>query len=107
MSKLRVKDLLVSICAQSATQAVTTALGITIAIDIFKGVMGDFSQYIYASFQPSLLDQSYLQDVSRLVRGYSDVLIDDRMVLLNTWVPWPTFFLFVVVSMLLIGQKRM
>ena len=99
--------LLVSICAQSATQAVTTALGITIAIDIFKGMMGDFAQYVYASFQPSLLDQSYLQDVSRLVRGYSDVLIDDRMVQLNTWVPWPTLFLFIVVSMLLIRQKKM
>ena len=61
--------LLVSVCAQSATQAVTAALGITLAIDIFKTLLGDFAYYLYASFQPSLLDQSYLQDVSRIVRG--------------------------------------
>ena len=79
----------ISVCAQSATQAVTTALGITLAIDIFKTTLGDFAYYVYASFQPSLIDQSYLQDVSRLVRGYSDVLIDERVMLLNNWVHYP------------------
>ena len=32
--------LLISVSAQSATQAVSTALGITLAIDIFKGLLG-------------------------------------------------------------------
>ncbi|MEC8700830.1 MAG: ABC transporter permease subunit, partial [Pseudomonadota bacterium] len=70
--------LLLSVLANTATQAVVSALGITLAMDIFKGMLGDYAYYLYASFQPALIDQSYLQDVSRLVRGYSDVLIDDR-----------------------------
>ena len=97
----------ISVCAQSATQAVTTALGITLAIDIFKTMLGDFAYYIYASFQPSLIDQSYLQDVSRLVRGYSDVLIDERVMLLNNWVPLPALLIFIAGALWLVRQKEM
>ena len=99
--------LLVSVCAQSATQAVTTALGITVALDIFKGVLGERAYYLYATFQPSLIDQSYLQDVSRLVRGYSDVMIDSRVLQLNEWVPLPQMLLFVVLGLLLVRGKKL
>jgi len=98
--------LLVSVSAQSATQAVTTALGLTLAMDIFKTTLGDFAYYLYARFQPSLLDQSYLQDVSRLVRGYSDVLIDERMQQMNLWVPMPTLLLFIILALLLVRRKK-
>ncbi len=98
--------LLVSVSAQSATQAVTTALGITLAIDIFKGLLGDFSNYIYASFQPSLIDQSYLQAVSRIVRGYSDVLIDDRVLQLNMWVPLPALLLFFTAALWIVQRRK-
>ena len=70
--------LLVSVAAQSATQAVTLALGATLAMDIFKALLGEAAWYLYATFHPSLLDQSYLREVSRLVRGFSDVLVEDR-----------------------------
>lgn len=99
--------LLVSVSAQSATQAVTTALGITLAIDIFKAMLGDFSAYIYASFQPSLLDQSYLQDVSRLVRGYSDVLIDERLHQLNLWVPLPWMLLLFAAALIVVRWRKL
>ena len=97
----------ISVCAQSATQAVTTALGITLAIDILKTMLGDLAYYLYASYQPSLIDQSYLQDVSRLVRGYSDVLIDERVMLLNSWVPIPALMLFFVASLWMVQRKKM
>lgn len=98
--------LLVSVCAQSATQAVTTALGITLAIDIFKALLGDFAYYLYATFQPSLVDQSYLADVSRIVRGYSDVLVETRVLELNTWVPLPALVLFFVLSLWVVQGKK-
>jgi len=98
--------LLVSVCAQSATQAVTTALGITLAIDIFKALLGDFAYYLYATFQPSLLDQSYLRDVSRIVRGYSDVLIEQRLLELNTWVPFPALILFFGITLWVVRVKK-
>lgn len=98
---------LVSVVANSATSAVTGALGITLAMDIFKGMLGGAANYLYARFQPSLLDQSYLQDVGRLVRGYSDVLVDERLLQLNTWVPWPALALFVALALLIVRLRKL
>jgi ABC-type transport system involved in multi-copper enzyme maturation permease subunit len=98
--------LLISVIAQTTTQAITTALGVTLAIDVFKSSLGDWAYYIYASFQPSLLDQSYLSDVSRLVRGYSDVLVDNRFLEMNTWVPLPTAIIFTVAAVLIIRKIK-
>lgn len=98
--------LFISVTAQSATQAITTALGITLAIDIFKGLLGDAANYLYASFQPSLIDQSYLQSVSRIVRGYSDVLIDDSIIQLNMWVPLPALILFFAAALIIVQRRN-
>ncbi len=99
--------LLLSVLAHTATQAVVSALGITLAMDIFKGMLGDYAYYLYASFQPALIDQSYLQDVSRLVRGYSDVLIDDRVIQLNYWVPIPTLLVLVTASLIFVQTRKL
>ncbi|MCB1670947.1 MAG: ABC transporter permease subunit, partial [Pseudomonadales bacterium] len=97
--------MLVSVLTNSTTQAVTTALGINLAIDIFKATLGDSAYYLYATFQPALLDQSYLSDVGSLVRGFSDVLIDSRFLTLNTWIPLPQMLILVLLSLWLV-QKR-
>ena len=99
--------LLVSVLTNSSTQAVTVALGATLAMDIFKGLLGNMSHYLYVSFQPSLIDQSYLRDVSRLVRGYSDVLVDQRILDLNMWVPLPQMLLFVVLALVIVPWRKL
>ncbi len=98
--------LLIAVLAQSATQAVTTALGITLALDVFKALLGDFGAYLYASYQPSLIDQSYLQDVGRIVRGYSDVLVEPRLIELNGWVPFPALLLFFALTLWAVQRKQ-
>ena len=99
--------LLLSVIAHTATQAVVSALGISLTMDVFKGMLGDYAYYLYASFQPALIDQSYLQDVSRLVRGYSDVLIDDRAIQLNYWVPIPTLVVLVAASLIVVQTRKL
>ncbi len=99
--------ILFSIAANNATQAVVGALGLTLALDLFKSTMGDYGYYLYANYQPSLLDQSYLQDVSRLVRGFSDVLIDERFLQMNTWTPVPTLILFVGVALIILSRRKL
>ena len=96
----------VSTIAQSATQAITTALGITLAIDIFKSMLGSYADYLYARFQPSLIDASYLQDVSRIVRGYSDVLVNVDVLQLNLWTPLPAFVIFLGLTIFSIKRKN-
>lgn len=98
---------LISVATQSATQAVTTALGITLALDIFKSSLGGLANYLYASYQPSLLDQSYLKDVSRLVRGYSDVLVDERLLELNMWTPVPAMLIFAGLTLVIVQRIKL
>ncbi len=99
--------LLVSVLTNSSTQAVTVALGATLAMDIFKGLLGNMSHYLYVTFQPSLIDQSYLRDVSRLVRGYSDVLVDQRILDLNMWVPLPQMLLLVILALVIVPWRKL
>lgn len=99
--------LLISVSTRNATQAITAAIGITLALDIFKGMMGNFSGYLYVTYQSSLLNESYLSDVSRLVRGFSDVLIDPSVLQLNQWVPWPQMLLFVLLALVIVQRRRL
>lgn len=97
--------LLISVLAGSATQAVAVAVGIALVVDLFKAVLGRSANYWYGSFQPSLLDQSYLSEVGRIVRGYSDVLIDPAFYQLNLWVPLPQAVAFVILALLVASRR--
>jgi len=97
--------LLISVVARSATQAVAVAVGLALLVDLFKGIVGQGANYWYGSFQPSLVDQSYLGEVARIVRGYSDVLIDPGFQQLNLWVPLPQALIFVIAA-LVVARRR-
>jgi hypothetical protein len=70
-------------------------------------VLGGAADYLYASYLVSLLDESYLDDVARLVRGYSDVMIDPAVLQLNQWVPWPQMVLFIILALVLVRRKKL
>ncbi len=98
---------LISVLCNSTTQALSVALGLTLGLDLFKSVLGSAADYLYASYLVSLLDESYLDDVARLVRGFSDVMIDPAVLQLNQWVPWPQMVLFVVLALVLVRHKKL
>jgi ABC-type transport system involved in multi-copper enzyme maturation permease subunit len=98
---------LISVLCNSTTQALSVALGLTLGLDLFKSVLGGAADYLYASYLVSLLDESYLDDVARLVRGFSDVMIDPAVLQLNQWVPWPQMVLFVVLALVLVRHKKL
>ena len=99
--------LVLSVAAGSTTQALSAALGLTLSLDLFKAVLGPVADYLYVSYQVSLLDESYLNDVARLVRGYSDVMTDPAVLQLNQWVPWPQMLLFVALALWLVRRKAL
>ncbi len=99
--------LLFSVCARSAIQAVSLSLGTGLILDIFKPVLGNFQHYIFCSFQPSLIDHSYLSDVQRIVSGYSDVFMDDRIHQLNLWVPIPEALIFLLITLIVINRRNL
>lgn len=97
--------LLISVLTSSTTQAVTAALGINLALDVFKVSLGDSAHLIFVNFQPALVDRSYLGEVSRIVRGFSDVLIDERLLQLNLWVPLPQMLALALVTLLFVRRR--
>jgi hypothetical protein len=99
--------LLVSVAARSPAGGVATALGLTLAFDLFKGALGGISRFVYASYIPSLVDRSYLKEVSRIVRGFSDVLVEDETILLNVTVPWPAALLFLFLALAAIRRREL
>lgn len=99
--------LFLSVIANSALQAVSMALGISLVLDIFKGALGSSAYYFYTSFQPSLLDNSYLKEVSRIARGFSDILVDDKVLQLNYWLPLPQALLFLILTLVFIQRKNL
>ncbi|GAB1264713.1 ABC transporter permease [Aurantivibrio infirmus] len=99
--------LLISVISGSATQAVSIAIGVSLVFDVFKNVFGDLANYFYATFQPSLIDQSYLKDVAQIVRGFSDVLIDERVYQLNLWLPLPQALLFFVLTLFIVSRRQL
>jgi ABC-type transport system involved in multi-copper enzyme maturation permease subunit len=99
--------IMISVISNSTTQALSAALGITLGLDLFKSVLGRAADYLYLSYQVSLVDDSYLSDVARLVRGYSDVMLQPEVMQLNQWVPWPQMLLFMAVALVLVNRKKL
>ena len=99
--------LMLSIIANSALQAVTLGLGLSLLLDIFKGALGNIAHFLYINYQPSLLDNSYLNEVARIARGFSDILIDEHLLQLNYWLPLPQAVLFFAIAWVLVGRKSL
>lgn len=99
--------ILISVCARSATQAVAVALGLILAFDLFKPLLGDVSLYVYAFYHPSLVDESYLGEVARIVRGFSDVFVEEGVTSLNVLVPVPETLVFLVIAAAVAARRRM
>lgn len=98
---------LLSVLCNSSTQALSAALGITLGLDLFKSVLGSAADYLYTSYQVSLLDESYLNDVARLAGGYSDVMLDTAAMQLNQWLPGPQMLLFIVLALFFMHRKKL
>ena len=99
--------LLFSVISRSAIQAVSLAIGAGLILDVLKPVFGNIRYYIFSSFQPSLMDHSYLNEVHRIVCGYSDVLVDDRIHQLNLWVPIPEALFFLIITLIVINRRNL
>lgn len=63
---------LVSSLARSAGPALVAAMLGYLLFDALKGILGRASEYVFATFAPSLVDRSYLGEVAKFAQGYSD-----------------------------------
>ena len=98
---------MISVILRSPTRAIVTAVLLMGTFDIFKADLGRFSHYFFPTFLPSIADQSYLGNVARLSRGFSDVYIDDRVISLNLWVTIPEMVVLVLITLFIVKRVKL
>jgi hypothetical protein len=81
-------------------------LGALLLVDFFKGLLGKAALYLPMAHQPSLFDRSYLADVARLARGYSDVLVEEASLRLNAIVPLPWTLALLALAVAVASRRR-
>lgn len=99
--------LLVSSLARGATVAVTSALGLFVAFDLFKGTLGEGGFWVFAAHAPSLIDSSAWSRLSGLARGYSDAGFSDALLRAGWIVPWPAIALATAVGIWVLSRRTL
>jgi hypothetical protein len=99
--------LLVSCCARTGTGAVAGALALYLGFDLFKEVLGERQYFVFASFNPSFVDNSCLKEFAGIARGFSDAGYPEALYFQNTWLPWPQAALMLGLACLLASRKAL
>jgi ABC-type transport system involved in multi-copper enzyme maturation permease subunit len=99
--------LVVSAAARSATESAAVAIPLVLAFDVLKGLAGEVGNCIFLSFQPTLLDHSYLKEVTKLARGFSDAGYTDELMRRNLAVPLPEAVALLVVALWIVRRRKM
>lgn len=99
--------LLVSALGRSATGAVGLCLSLFLAFDLFKEVAGEARGYVFATFAPSLVDESCMKEMAGIARGYSDSGYTESMLLMNHVVPWPQALLFLAGACWIVSRRQL
>ena len=96
---------LVSSLARSPGQAVAVAMLGFLLFDSMKGLLGRGSEYVFATFVPSLVDRSYLGEVAKFAEGYSDAGFEEATWIRNLVVP-PVEAVFFLIGAVLATRRR-
>ncbi len=100
--------LLISTATGSTARAVGIALIAILAFDIFKGLLGNSSRWIFASYLPSLGGGSYIKEVTwKVVGGFSDITLTGEDLWYNFAVPAVETVLFVLLALAVAAKRRM
>lgn len=99
--------LLISVGSRNAVRALVAALAVAIGFDVLKGALGVAENYFSLSFLPAINDHSYLKDVAGIARGFSDILIDEKVYQLNLWLPLPQAIIIFILIVVLVNRKTL
>lgn len=99
--------LFVSSLSRSATIAVSGALGLFLAFDLFKEMLGSLRAWVFASHVPTLADSSAWSELPGVVRGFSDAGFPEGLYRAALIGPWPTLLLLALGSCLALSRRRL
>lgn len=99
--------LLVSAATRSAVAAVAFSAAGFLGYDLFKEVLGEKATYVFASYVPSIFDESAMAEMVQIALGYSDAGMSTAGLNAAAILPWPEAALALGVACLLVSRKRL
>jgi ABC-type transport system involved in multi-copper enzyme maturation permease subunit len=99
--------LLISALSRGATLAVATSVALFLAFDLFKGALGQNRFWAFASYSPSFVDNSAMQELVGVAHGYSDAGFPEALMRMSYLLPAPQGFLFVILAALVLTRRRL
>lgn len=99
--------LLISALSRGATLAVAGSVALFLAFDLFKGSMGQSRFWCFATYSPSFIDNSAMQEMVGLAHGYSDAGFPEHLLRMSHVLPAPQALLLAGVAAWVLTRKRL
>ena len=98
--------MLVSSLSRGVTVAVASSVTLFLAFDLFKDALGRGQYWVFATFSPSFVDSSAMQEMVGVANGYSDAGYVESLVRMNLMLPWGWGLLALVLAVLFVNRRR-
>ncbi|MDG2148626.1 MAG: hypothetical protein P8N09_03790 [Planctomycetota bacterium] len=99
--------LLVASMSRSGSGALFLALGIFLGFDLFKDLLGDARYYCFASFCPSLVDDSCIAEMAGVARGMSDAGFSENLYRMNLMLPIPEALVLITLAGWILSRRSL
>lgn len=104
---LHAAGLLVSALSRAATLAVAVAVALFLAFDLLEPALGGAAAWVFASYSPSLIDGSAMEELVGMANGYSDAGYPEPRMRMSLVLPVPQLLLLVGLASLVLGRRRL
>jgi hypothetical protein len=104
---VHVLGMVVSSISRGATLAVASSVALFLAFDLFKASLGQNRFWIFATYSPSFVDNSAMQEMAGLAQGYSDAGFPEALLRMSYVLPVSQALLLAVLSGVILTRRRL
>ena len=77
------------------------------AFDLFKRALGDLGHWIFATYSPSFIDGSAMEEMAGMAHGYSDAGYPEELLRMSFVLPAPQALLLLGLAAVVMRTKRL
>lgn len=97
----------ISALVSSSSVAVGLTLTTWLGFDLFKQVLGEGQRWVFASFAPSLVDTSAMEELTGVTKGLSDAGFSEAIMNMNLTLPWPQALLLLGLAWIVTARRAL
>ena len=83
------------------------AVALFLAFDLLEPALGGAAAWVFASYSPSLIDGSAMEELGGMANGYSDAGYPEPRMRMSLVLPVPQLLLLVGLASLVLGRRRL